>query len=346
MSKFLDKKQTVFEIKLTNHGKYLLANGRFKPIYYTFLDDNIIYDSNYSGYSETQNSTHQRIKKETQYLEALVDFESVEKRSGRVRYSKFDSDMYKFESGELSPQKSNFYYENHIGDARNTSDVQSAPSMKIIALKGQITGSSNKDIKNNFNIPQINIEANYTLKAEPPAVYTNNINSYSTLINKTLRFADDNVISLHSEDVMVYAEELNTEILNENFEIEIFEVEVNNKPPEKKDGPRLDNFKRKLFKKEFGKINGGYMSDYNSNVTNKLKADNLADNQITNQAVAQYFNILTDYEINRIDACKSAAIFNKESYYVDIDFDCDDIIDTDRSLNIDIYGVVTEPEIC
>ena len=234
MSKFLDKKQTVFDIKLTNHGKYLLANGHFKPVYYTFLDDNVIYDSNYSGYSETQNSTHQRIKKETQYLEALVDFESVEKRAGTVKF--FDNDS--FNDGQLSPQKSNFYYDKYIGDAFNTSDSQKAPSMKIVALKGEITSSANKDLKNNFNIPQINIEANYTLKAGPPDLFANNLNSYSDLINTTLRFADENVISLHAENVMIYAEELNTEILNDNFEIEVFEIEVDAKAAERKDGSR------------------------------------------------------------------------------------------------------------
>ena len=344
MSKFLDKKQSVFEIKLTSHGKYLLANGRFKPKYYTFLDDNVIYDSNYAGYAETQNEAHQRIKKETEYLEALVDFESTEKRSGRVRYPFVDG-APKVEMEELSPQKSNFYYDKHIGDAHNTSDTQKAPSMKIVTLKGEITSSADKDLKNNFNIPQINIEANYFLKAEPPTVFANNVKSYSELLNTTLRFADDNVINLHADNVMIYAEELNTEILNDNFEIEVFEVEVDGKPPERFRGTRLDKFKRKLFKKQFGKIDGGYMSDHDANIANKIKADNIADQQITSQAVAQYFNILTDYEINRAEACKAAAVFNKESYYIDIDFDCEDIID-EQYLNIDIYGVVTEPEIC
>jgi len=344
MSKFLDKKQSVFEIKLTSHGKYLLANGRFKPEYYTFLDDNVVYDSNYAGYSESQNETHNRIKNETEYLEALVDFESVEKRNGRVRFA--NPRMFeKIESEELSPQKSNFYYEKHIGDAFNTSDKQKAPSMKIVTLKGEITSSAGKDLKNNFNIPQINIEANYTLKAEPAVIFANNVNSYGDLLNTTLRFADDNVINLHAENVMIYAEELNTEILNDNFEIEIFEVEIDGVPPERSEGSRLDKFHRKLFKKEFGKIDGGYMSDYTANSVNKSTADNLAAQQVTNQAVAQYFDVLADYEINRVEACKAASVFNKESYYVDIDFDCEDIID-EQFLNIDIYGVVTEPEIC
>ena len=150
MSKFLDKNQTVYDIKITAYGKYLIANGKFKPHYYTFLDDNVVYDSNYVGYSEHQNETHNRIKNETEYLEGLVDFESVEKRAGRVR--KFvPRDSIVLESEKLTPQRSNFYYEKFIGDAFNSSDKQLAPAMKIVALKGEISSSSGKDLKNNLH---------------------------------------------------------------------------------------------------------------------------------------------------------------------------------------------------
>jgi hypothetical protein len=39
-----------------------------------------------------------------------------------------------------------------------------------------------------------------------------------------------------------------------------------------------------------------------------------------------------------------AEIFNKQSYYVDLDFDCDQVAQED--IFYDIYGSVTEPEIC
>ena len=56
MSKFLNKKEQVIDFKLTNYGNYLLSIGNFKPTYYTFLDDNVVYDSAYFGRTgETQN---------------------------------------------------------------------------------------------------------------------------------------------------------------------------------------------------------------------------------------------------------------------------------------------------
>jgi len=344
MSKFLDKNQTVYDIKITAYGKYLIANGKFKPHYYTFLDDNVVYDSNYVGYSEHQNETHNRIKNETEYLEGLVDFESVEKRAGRV--TKFvPRDSIVLEPERLTPQKSNFYYEKFIGDAFNSSDKQLAPAMKIVALKGEISSSSGKDLKNNLQVPQLNMEATYTLKSFEPMNLAVNETKYSNLLNTTRQFSDNKIIALEPEDLLIYAEELNTDLLNDNFEIEIFEVQSSALPAEKSEGERKDKLIRRLFEKDFGRIDGGYMTDYDANIMNRIDSQTKARQQINKQSVAEYFNVLVDHEVDRIEACKAASLFNKESYYIDIDFDCEGITG-ETYLNIDIYGAVTEPEIC
>ena len=43
---FLDRKEQVMDTQLTQYGKRLLAKGKFKPAYYAFYDDDIIYDLN------------------------------------------------------------------------------------------------------------------------------------------------------------------------------------------------------------------------------------------------------------------------------------------------------------
>jgi hypothetical protein len=138
MSKFLNKKQTVFDIKLTSYGKYLLANGRFKPKYYTFLDDNVVYDSNYVGYAEHQNEATNRIKNETQYLEGLVDFESSYKKIKTLRPG-IPITPLTVGTDQVSPNKANYYYDNIIGDAHHSSDSQLAPAMKVVTLIGDIS---------------------------------------------------------------------------------------------------------------------------------------------------------------------------------------------------------------
>ena len=69
MATFLNKKERVYDLQLTSYGRYLLSIGTFKPVYYTFLDDNILYDGAYAGLTESQNSIAERIRG-NQYLES------------------------------------------------------------------------------------------------------------------------------------------------------------------------------------------------------------------------------------------------------------------------------------
>ena len=55
--------EDVIDITLTEYGKRLLSRGKFKPVYYGFFDDDIIYDNAYTnGISETSNGAADRIK--------------------------------------------------------------------------------------------------------------------------------------------------------------------------------------------------------------------------------------------------------------------------------------------
>ena len=59
--KFLDRKEQVLDIQLTQHGKRMLAQGVLKPHYYAFYDDDIIYDVEWAGHSEDQNDARSPI---------------------------------------------------------------------------------------------------------------------------------------------------------------------------------------------------------------------------------------------------------------------------------------------
>ena len=58
---FFNKKEEVLDIQLTQYGKNRLSLGKLKPVYYEFYDDDILYDSEYAGFSEEQNDTNSRI---------------------------------------------------------------------------------------------------------------------------------------------------------------------------------------------------------------------------------------------------------------------------------------------
>ncbi len=65
---FFDTKEEVLDVQLTQFGKKMLSIGHFKPVFYAFFDDDILYDSEKAGFSETQNSSQQRIIEETPKL--------------------------------------------------------------------------------------------------------------------------------------------------------------------------------------------------------------------------------------------------------------------------------------
>ena len=142
-------------------------------------------------------------------------------------------------------------------------------------------------------------------------------------------FADGKVIYLESSEPLIYIEEVNTEVLNENFDIEVFEVQ---------DGTTIEGEKliRKYFQNKKEQIINGYM--VSSNPTD-VQVGDLSDN-----AIEKFFSIFVDGEIDPETACKLAADFNKQSFLIDLDFDCSKT--TQEDLFYDIYGSETEAEIC
>jgi len=68
---FFNKKQDVLDIKLTGYGKQLLSRGIFKPVYYSFSDDGVMYDAKWMSGTlnqEQQSTTEPRIQENTPRL--------------------------------------------------------------------------------------------------------------------------------------------------------------------------------------------------------------------------------------------------------------------------------------
>jgi hypothetical protein len=156
-------------------------------------------------------------------------------------------------------------------------------------------------------------------------------------------FSDNKVVSLRGDDLMLYLEENNTALLTENFDIEIFEVDVGGVPSSQgiNIDPDLpsDAFLRKYFLRDFERVQGGI---YTPQAVNNDIVASYAN--YTTSSVGYYFDVVADHNIDAEIACKSAEIYNKNSYYIDLDFDCS--TSTEDEMYVDIYGPVTEPEIC
>ena len=78
MTEFFDKKEDVMDIQLTQYGKHLLSMGKFKPVYYAFYDQDVVYDGRYGPGRETQNEAQHRIKNLTSHTKAQYVFRGIE----------------------------------------------------------------------------------------------------------------------------------------------------------------------------------------------------------------------------------------------------------------------------
>lgn len=119
----LNQKEDVISVELTKHGRKLLGMGILKPYYFSFFDDNIMYDNLYAGVSEEVNSIENRILDNTLSLTCLNTLEDV-----------------------LS---------NPLGSSKTTSDYAPAWSLKVINGKIEIVESQSSYYKKIFNIENI-----------------------------------------------------------------------------------------------------------------------------------------------------------------------------------------------
>ena len=156
---FFNKKEDVIDLQLTQYGRHLLSKGQFNPVYYSFFDDNILYNSNNAGFIEEQNEAEARIN-DTPRIKPQISVSSAEKA--------FSSNYELIIGGEVEANsvslqrtaEKNYLLPQSLG----TSDVNSeyVPSWSVRFLNGGLTGSVNylnlKESNGGINtllIPQI-----------------------------------------------------------------------------------------------------------------------------------------------------------------------------------------------
>jgi len=331
MTKILDKKEQVIDFKLTPYGRYKLSIGTFKPVYYAFYDAGILYDGACGGlYDEKQNDIHPRIKDETQYLATQALFGYIEDEPGVSTLLEVDeSGVGRYFEADARPilnipAADFFKFDAAIGDAHFDGPTQrSAPAWKIVTLSGQISGSTGRDQANDQDIPQVDIALNYVKKVDDKRFIPDPDSAYE-ILGVTPSFADDRIIRVVENNLLIYAEEINTDLLTENFEIEVFHSASD------------DTLQRKFFEKSIEHVVDGYMMSANP------RQNSVAT--LTTSSVEYYFDIFTDSEVNKGTACRGASTFNKSSYYIDIDFDCTE--EDMENIYFDIYGsAISEKDI-
>ena len=229
--KFLNKKEQAIDLQLTQYGKHLLSRGIFKPVYYAFFDDNILYDGQYGGVTGSQNETQTRIITDTPQLESQYVFRGIEteikKAIKQVRSSEeFHNLMNNPDLPSppmVQPTGDKLYgLQYPIGTSELNSEY--VPSWSIKFLQGKITGSSTQltGAYSPITIPQLDAyDVQY--KTFVRELATDEIPPTDvTLFENT--FLD--VITDEDEgSIILEVEELNTFFGHDNYEIEVYEIQ-------------------------------------------------------------------------------------------------------------------------
>tara|TARA_R100000008_G_scaffold81617_1_gene65052 strand:+ start:2588 stop:3556 length:969 start_codon:yes stop_codon:yes gene_type:complete len=249
---FFNKKEDVLDFQLTEYGKRLLEQGLLKPSYYAFFDDEVLYDSEAGGFSESQNSTARRIKYETPALKAQANTTGVESRVNEFLLNVTggaNEDIFATTISENSVDFVNAFQSTpHFGqkyflgsDPLGNSDLKTeyAPAWHINCLAAEISSSqeyltvnltgTNAGLADGIvrQIPQLDITLDYKTFLDRSTFLEEN--SVENVVQLTSDHFDGNVELYVQENFLVLdVQEKNTEFMKENVSIEVFEVASDN----------------------------------------------------------------------------------------------------------------------
>lgn len=288
---FFDKKSEVIKIELTPYGKYLLSKGKFKPVYYEFLDNDILYDGNYGGLTETRNDISERIKNETPRLKPQYVFTGVETKLKQLLKLKT----------ELQNKRKTAVKDEEL--------IESNQTFERLYLNSTPLGNSNLDNKVpalNFYLYNCEILTTNLFKnnnshiINVPEVKLKNINYTSSILTATgdelNRFAttEDNQFSL---DTQLSPQQGLTErltglkIFPDNTYISVEDKSVLMQFFEENSKNDFDNFEIEIFTYETG--------SKQQEIIKQLYFDKSSEKFISNpNRVEYYFDIITDGNIS------------------------------------------------
>ena len=314
---FFDKKQDVIDLQLTQFGRFLLSKGRFKPEFYAFYDDNILYNSENAGTAENQNDSEKRIR-EAQTMQPQTGFCSLERE--------FENSYKQILSGKTNALSQDFQRteEKHylLGAPVGTSDVNSeySPAWSVRYLNGQLSGSvdflrleQKSEGQNLLRIPQLetNIEIDVALASESE-------------LEEDEAGTPGGGYSIVSEEedlyVLLKVTEENGMLQTKNFDIEMYEIQEvieNDKT--------IEHLRPLQFLHEASNITFDEMMDEENAQVDHFFAE-------------YYFDIFVDEEISDEVLCKHDPVDESMGVFADSRTkECINVLEEQGKTSFDIY---------
>jgi hypothetical protein len=224
---YFDSKEEIIDVQLTSYGKYLLSIGKLKPYYYAFYDDEILYDSKFANFSESQNSIEDRIFNETPVLKTQYNFSSIDSSKQIDQRLVIDIDEIKLTKLQENIDKN---YALTLPLGRSAGNSETYPSWSIRFINGLLSSSqqyidnsdgSSKSLQPYLNIPQINmVDSLYRIRIQKDETELDK--KYFELATVSDENGIGYLIGLITETILIDVNELNVDNLKENFDIEFF----------------------------------------------------------------------------------------------------------------------------
>lgn len=250
---FFNKKEDVIDIELTQYGKYLLSKGKFKPEYYAFSDDEIIYNVAFSedGKVEHKKEAYNRIVNETPSVKVFYTHEGIETRvltmNGHVIEADKASKKASF-SGKINKTPVDEIYGNDYVDQSHmmpTSDAllrsklgtsklgeSKSPAWNIKSLNNQTfslpieVSASGDPSMEGVPIPQLNVNIDYNTYSYE-LDFTPDPEIWDTMVETSTNFIfrDGKQLFINHQNVLLDVLEENVLFDEINHEIEVYMID-------------------------------------------------------------------------------------------------------------------------
>ena len=246
--KFMNKKEQVLDLQLTPYGVDLLKKGQLNPVYYSFSDNNILYDIQFASGSEDQNSIEPRIQDSTPQLETLKSTRTMEdwwsslsdfpvtgdlEMEDVVDFIHFISETNSSKAVTAIRQRGDVGLpQDTLGDSSLQS--QNAAAWNILMLNGEISGSARTEFEGDEdseiyvvnNVPQLDITLEYKTYIYKKSEVPGDIFLEVEPALGDISLGPDELTPLVSPDfILAQVMEKNVDFTKDNFEIEVFKAE-------------------------------------------------------------------------------------------------------------------------
>ena len=372
---FFDKKEEVVEIILTSYGKYKLSRGEWKPTYYAFFDEDIIYDNRYAGNPEISGAAEARIQEETRLMRAQTSHSDLEKQVKKLTRAVKNNTPQNAQFGvgaqdayatAIRSSVTRAPYMLPLGNSTIVSEkMLYAPAWEIKALKNEFTASmayASSSYENITKIPQLEVHIDYTTeihKSETgvdPTAWEEGLNHPATEFDDDVKgealpgtglprdmylttyYPDGTYIVVDDNYLVLEVNEMNSARSVDQFYVEVWEVEEDETmQPRDRTGQTLT---RMSFVKYGEEIVDNILLD-----PSEIPQYNLA---LLDDTYVEYFmDIQADEEIDDSTVCNYVATDDRTRREWTRVLDCYDAVEDPGSVlynteDIDLLGSLCE----